>query len=247
MELELPTQTEIQHKLLNQRDCAFKVHQPGHGPTQFEGYASVFNGIDAYGDMIQAGAYANTLEVRDWPVLLKWNHFGPVIGKWLELREDDHGLFAKGELTPGHTTARNVAASMRHGAVAGLSIGYRVQDAEMRDDVMVLKEIELIEISVVENPADRQAVINDVKGIIDKAQSIKDLEAFLRDACGLSRSNATAFISKMRAVCLGDQGGRQTVGLGDQGPAESEAVKTDELEQMTSWLKNNLFRVEKKS
>lgn len=172
---------------------------------KFSGYASVFGGVDAYGDSIVKGAYAETIGERERPIRMRWNHFGPVIGKWVELKEDDTGLHVQGELTPGHSVAENVYASMKHGAVDGMSIGYRVRDAEEKDGITYLKDIELVEISVVEEPADLGARVGDVKHIrelIDEIDSSKDLEAFMREVCGLSKVNAKWLISRLKTVAL---------------------------------------------
>jgi len=59
----------------------------------FAGYASVFGGVDAYGDTIDPQAYKNTLENRSRPVRMRWNHFGPVIGKWNKIESDSKGLY----------------------------------------------------------------------------------------------------------------------------------------------------------
>lgn len=177
-----------------------------------EGYASKFNGVDSYGDTIMPGAYAKTLEDRERPIRMRWNHYGPVIGKWEILREDEQGLYVKGTLTPGHSIAEDVYASLKHGAVDGLSIGYRANEdsAEKNDHGGYdLKEIKLIEISVVEEPADLGAKISDVKEfaeLIESIESLKDAEACLRDACGLSRSTAKAMVSQIKTLCQRDVG-----------------------------------------
>jgi len=174
----------------------------------FEGYASVFNGVDSYGDTVLKGAYDETLKNRERPIRLRWNHFGPVIGKFTEMRIDDAGLWVKGELTPGHSVAEDAYASMKHGAVDGLSIGYIVQEADVNDNGgLDLKEIELIEISIVEEPADLGAKISAVKDwrdSIETIESLKDSEACLRDACGLPRSAAKALVSQIKTLCLRD-------------------------------------------
>lgn len=239
--METTVEEGVKRKLLNYDQCAVKVNSPNtSGPVQFSGYASVFNNVDVDGDTIEQGAFMDTLDMRDWPVLMRWNHFGPVIGKWLSIAEDDRGLFVKGELTPGHTTARNVAASMRHGAVGGLSIGFRIRDAEQQGDVQVIRSIDLIEISVVENPANRAATINEVKSIIDKADSLKECERILRDVGGFSNSSAAAFISKIKTVCLGDQGASNPAKtLGDQG-RQSETLNEDAVKELSSWVQSKL-------
>jgi len=171
----------------------------------FSGYASKFNGVDSYGDTIVPGAYKKTLKKRDRPIALRWNHYGPVIGKWLELREDEAGLYVEGELTPGHSAAEDAYALMKHGAVTGLSIGFRpVQITDRGDGTRDLKEIELVEISVVESPADLAAQIGDVKSAIGQIESLKQAEAFLRDGVGLSWTSATALVSQIKSVALRD-------------------------------------------
>lgn len=178
-------------------------------PGYFSGYASMFNGVDSYGDTIMPGAYKRTLKKRDRPIRMRWNHFGPVIGKFLMIDEDEKGLFVEGELTPGHSVSQNVYASMKHGAVDGMSIGYRPVKIEDRGDgKRILKEIELIEISIVEEPADLGAKIGEVKhrnDLINMIESLKDFETFLRDTGGYSRANATALVSRIKLISLGDQ------------------------------------------
>lgn len=178
----------------------------------FSGYASKFNGVDSYGDTILPGAYAQTLENRQRPIQMRWNHFGPVIGKWTKAAEDDHGLYVEGELTPGHSVADDVYASMKHGAVNGLSIGFRIPPGGSAKEgkLRQLKRIDLVEISVVETPADLGARIGDVKSAIDEIETLKQAEAFIRDGCGLSWAAATALVSQIKAVALRDGAADQT-------------------------------------
>ena len=168
----------------------------------FEGYASVFGGVDSYGDTVVVGAYKNTLENRERPVRMRWNHYGDVVGKWLEMYEDEKGLYVKGQLTPGHSKAEDIKALLKHGAIDGLSIGYYIVDAEPNKfGGRNLKEIELVEISIVEEPADLGASITSIKSAIDKAETLADLERSLRDA-GLSKSVATALVSRTKNLVL---------------------------------------------
>lgn len=178
-----------------------------------EGYASVFGGVDSYGDTINPGAYAETLKNRERPVRMRWNHYGPVIGKWMEIREDEKGLYVRGELTPGHSIADNVYASLKHGAIDGLSIGYIVEigeGAEKNDTGGYdLSKIDLIEISVVEEPADLGANISNVKECkeaIEHIESLKDAENFLRESAGFSRSAATALVARFKTLHQSDSG-----------------------------------------
>ena len=172
---------------------------------KFSGYASIFGGVDAYGDTIQPGAYANTLKNRARPIRMRWNHWGDIIGKWLTLKEDEKGLYVEGELPPGHSVASDVYASLKHGAVDGLSIGYRVRAFEqLNDDRRLLKEIDLLEISVVEEPADLGARIGDVKNVIEQCETLKEVESILRDAGGFNRIDAKALVARIKSLSKRD-------------------------------------------
>jgi HK97 family phage prohead protease len=170
---------------------------------QFAGYASIFGGVDAYGDTIQPGAYAETLKKRSRPIRMRWNHWGDVIGKWTTLKEDKKGLYVEGELTPGHSKAADVYASLKHGAIDGLSIGYRVKAFEQLDnDRRLLKQIDLVEISVVEEPADLGAKIGEVKSVIEAADSLKEIESILREAGRFSRDDAKLLVARVKSLSL---------------------------------------------
>lgn len=189
----------MQHKLspFDRLSVKFDDARPGF----FSGYASVFGLVDSYGDTIAPGAYSKTLQNRERPIQLRWNHYGGVVGKWLTLREDEKGLYVEGELTPGHSVAQDAYALMKHGAVNGLSIGYRPIEAEQKDDgTRLLKQIDLVEISIVETPADAAALIGDVKSAIDGAESLKEIESLLRDAGGFSRADACALVARIKSM-----------------------------------------------
>lgn len=196
----------MEFKTLSLDGASLKMKDDGH---RFDGYASVFGGLDAHGDSVLPGAYEMTLKSRSRPIRMRWNHFGPVIGKWLEIAEDEKGLRVSGELTPGHSKAEDVYASMKHGAVDGFSIGYRVKSFTQDGEVRYLKEIELVEISVVEEPADLGATVGEVKFLqemVSAAESMKEMESILREAGGFSRADAVAVVSRIKHLGLGEQG-----------------------------------------
>jgi uncharacterized protein len=190
------------HKLLDVKSAEFKFN----GDTgEFEGYASVFDGVDSYGDTIYAGAFRKTLEGRERPVRMRWNHFGPVIGKWVELMEDSKGLFVRGQLTPGHSIAEDVKASLKHGAIDGLSIGFMLGDYDEKPQGgRNIKSVKLVEISVVEEPADLSAKVTNVKAALSEVTRLADIESILRDY-GITRSDATALISCTKSLILAEK------------------------------------------
>lgn len=187
-------------KLLNLDSTHFKFDSE---TGCFEGYLSVFGGVDSYGDTVHKGAYEETLKNRQRPVRLRWNHYGPVIGKYTEIKEDDIGLFVRGELTPGHSVADDVLSLLKHGAIDGLSIGYQIVDSSDKDTGgKDLYKLNLIEGSIVEDAADLEAKITSVKSI-EEVESLKELEAIARSK-GFTRNEATAFVSKARSIPHGD-------------------------------------------
>lgn len=194
----------MERKLASIGDIELKFDEARKG--FFSGLASSFGGVDAYGDTIAPGAYKKTIKKRQRPIALRWNHYGPVIGKWTRMEETESGLYVEGELTPGHSVAEDAYALLKHGAVTGLSIGYRpVTLTDNGDGTRLLKEIELVEISIVETPADLSAQIGDVKSAIESVDSLKDVEALLRDAAGFSRTDATALVSRIKSMVRGER------------------------------------------
>ncbi len=183
-------------KDISLQDCNIKLSS---SPGVFSGYASVFNGNDSYNDTIKPGAFSKTLEERTRPPLMLFGHNSErVIGKWISLKEDDIGLKIKGEFTPGHTDAMNTYASLKHGAIDGLSIGFRIPKNgadEKEDGGRIIKEIDLGEISIVTFPADMDARVSVVKEDIDRIKSLKDAEQFLREADKFNRNTAKDFVS----------------------------------------------------
>jgi HK97 family phage prohead protease len=193
----------MQTKLLNLE--ALELKFVGEDMT-FAGYASVFGGVDAYGDTIDPKAYDQTLESRTRPVRMRWNHYGPVIGKWMSIASDGKGLYVNGQLTPGHSTAIDVYASLKHGAIDGMSIGYvpRLIE-EIGEGRRLLKQIDLVEISVVEEPADIGAKVESVKFQLDTCNSMKEIESFLREVGRFSKADSVALIGRVKRLALGEQ------------------------------------------
>ena len=122
----------------------------------FEGYASLFNREDLGRDIIQPGAFRESLLKRGAAkikMLFQHNASEP-IGVWDEIREDARGLYVKGRLMLAVAKAREVLALMRAGALDGLSIGFKAEKARRdgRSGVRRIEKIDLWEISVVTFP-----------------------------------------------------------------------------------------------
>jgi uncharacterized protein len=128
---------------------------------EIAGLASTWWGEpDAYGDVVQPGAFAAS--IADRPTKFLFEHHTP-IGKQLELRETDEGLYGRWSVVD--TTAGTDAYKLaKAGVLDALSIGYIPLEWETRaDGVRVLQKVELYEVSAVAIPANENAVITQVK------------------------------------------------------------------------------------
>lgn len=156
----------------------------------FEGYASTFGNIDHQDDIIKKGAFANSLKVREPKVLLQHDMKRP-IGKVIDIREDDNGLYVKTQLAIKTIDGRDAFEHLKAGTLDRMSIGYMVKQAEYDTDrgVRIIKEAELYEFSLVTIPVNDEAKVTGVKNAIPETP--REFEKFLRDN-GYSQKAAKA-------------------------------------------------------
>lgn len=120
---------------------------------RFSGYASLFNTLDAGGDMVMPGAFAASLAKRRGRIRLLFQHDPKEpVGIWESLAEDSHGLFASGRLVPGVPRADAIRRLIESRALDGLSIGFRTVKATRQGGHRRLWTIDLFEISIVTFP-----------------------------------------------------------------------------------------------
>ena len=185
-ERSAPDKDHAAMRHVEQKTLRFKVTSIGEDGT-FEGYGSMFGVLDQGGDIVQRGAFAESLRERkasgDWPKLLREHIPINVMGVWVDIAEDDAGLRAKGRLLTDVALGRETLALLRAGALDGLSIGYEtiasryetiepgksypwygsgLYAGEQRQ-ARVLEKLDLWEISVVTFPMCRPAKIDMVK------------------------------------------------------------------------------------
>jgi len=134
-----------------------------HDDGTFEGYLSTFNNIDSYGDVIRPGAFKKTIaENGTFPTLWQHDTYEP-IGRFAELREDDYGLWVKGELNMDTQRGREAYALLKQGALDGLSIGFSTLKDSWDGDTRYIQEIRLWEGSLVTFPANDLARVTSVR------------------------------------------------------------------------------------
>lgn len=183
---------------------------------EFEGYASTFGNVDQGGDIVEPGAFIESVvkaksDGRVIPMLWQHDQREP-IGVWKDIAEDSKGLYVKGQLVlEGDQTAQRAYGKLKAKALGGMSIGYGIPAGgaapdEKRRGVMRLSKIDLREISLVTMAMNIQARVTGVKSILEAGNlpSIREFEDFLRDAGGFSKSLATAIASKAAPLLRGE-------------------------------------------
>lgn len=176
-----------------------------------EGYGSTFGGSpDSYGDIVVAGAFADSLVKHrregSMPLMLFGHNSNEVpIGTWDEMAEDGKGLWVKGTLSLDDPFAARVHTALKRKAMRGMSIGYQVNPGGAEPDpkrpgVTLLKSLEIWEVSIVNFPANRRSLIDNVKSdqfarlrdrlVAGDLPSEREFEKGMRDAFELSNSEA---------------------------------------------------------
>lgn len=158
------------------------------GEDRIEGYGAIFETIDQGYDIIEPGAFADSLK-SDRKVKFLWQHnpYEP-IGVWDSIKEDAKGLRVKGRILSDVGKGREALALLKSDAIDGLSIGYRtIEWREAKQDdryVRIIEKAELWEVSVVTFQMHAGATV-DVKSAADMSR--KDFERHLLSHSQMSR------------------------------------------------------------
>lgn len=131
-------------------------------------YLTTFGNSDVVADIMSKGSVDKFIAkfnpaAKKLPMFYEHDHTS-IIGEWTDLKADDHGVVGTGVLYTETTKGSDVYKLMKRNAVSSVSIGFRSADFEKNDEGgRTFNEIELVETSVVLNPANDQAQIMSVK------------------------------------------------------------------------------------
>lgn len=154
---------EIEEKALRENDDHWTL----------TGYAATYD-QDRVGDIIVPGAFKRCLDrmsAKSESLQLYFNHKleEPPIGTVETVAEDRKGLRYEAHLPKDDTfVASRIIPQIKRRSLRSNSFGYKVRQSERRksDNVRLLKEIDIFEISVVGIPANPAANIEGVKGVV---------------------------------------------------------------------------------
>jgi uncharacterized protein len=166
----------------------------------FSGYGSVFGVVDSYQEIVAPGAFKESLEGR-MPSLLWQHRSGEPIGVYTSVKEDPVGLHVEGKLALKTSRGAEAYELLKMGAISGLSIGFmtREDSYDKVTNVRTLKKVDLWEVSLVTFPANDAARVSGVKSI-ETIESLRAAEAYLRESGGLSKSEALAFLARIKSL-----------------------------------------------
>lgn len=134
----------------------------------FTGHASVFGVVDLDNDVVEPGAFAESIATGTAAagVLIFGQHDDrkEPLGRSMELREDATGLFVKGQISDT-AMGRDYRQLIKDGVLDQMSIGYVAQEYDVdTNNVRHLRKVDLLEISIVNYPANTEAKIESYKG-----------------------------------------------------------------------------------
>jgi len=172
------------------------------------GYASVFGNTDLDGDIIEKGAFAESLKNRQPLLLVNHNMSDLPVGSVVECAEDQKGLYFEAKMPKDDALVRDrLAPQLRNNSIKGVSIGFRTTDSEpiKGGRGRRIKSAELWEISIVNVPANplagvsrmKSATISELLPVSDKKSGAWDQAAALERVkahtdCGSTPSEAFA-------------------------------------------------------
>lgn len=167
---------------------SFKAEDDGF---MIEGYGAVFGNVDSVGDVIEKGAFAKTLSERGDRIAFCLQHnIHEPIGKIVEIKEDDYGLWLKCRIS---SSEDKIITKIKEGILKEMSIGYRTinQKSEIRDgeEINLLTEIKLFEVSLVTVAANPLAMVTGMK----EEDAINHFESEFERLISLSRSQEMKF------------------------------------------------------
>lgn len=124
----------------------------------FEGILSTYGNVDAVGDVCEKGCFDRSLATKGAKRPLLWQHDqNQPIGSF-EAFSDESALRIKGRFNLDVEKGREGYALLKAGDIDGLSIGYVPMDYDWdREGIRHLKEVELLEGSLVTFPANELA------------------------------------------------------------------------------------------
>lgn len=127
--------TKKEYEAKEAKNLSFKtlkvnIKASDEGEGIVEARVSVFGNVDSYGEIVDKGAFLESL-ANKFPKGVWMHDWAKPIAKTLEAYEDDEGLYIKGKLIMEVQQAKEAYALMKEGVIDEFSIGYSVLADEL--------------------------------------------------------------------------------------------------------------------
>ena len=155
---------EIKNKLDAKIDFEIVDIKSANGKLRIKGYANTVD-KDRVGDVVLPAAFKKSIDTyMDNPVLLYQHNWDAIIGKVINYEINDKGLYIEAEISDADD-CKDVRTKIREKTLRTLSIGFNEVDATYNESTKtkIIKELDLLEISVVTIPANTQAKFEPVE------------------------------------------------------------------------------------
>lgn len=150
-------------------NSAFSIKADEPNSLYIEGYASTED-RDRQGDVIPVKAWQQGMSnyLRN-PVILAYHDHSNPIGRMTDYKVDGKGLWIKARIS----NAAKQFQLIKDGILTAFSVGFRVIDADYdnKTEIFTIKELELVEISVVSVPANQNT-------LFDLSKAFEDAEEY---------------------------------------------------------------------
>lgn len=195
------------------------------GDCQIEGYANT-SSKDRVGDVVLPSAFEKSLPTYlKNPVMLLNHDWNDVVGVCTSAEITDKGLFIKGKIS---NTREDIKTLIREGCYRTFSIGYNEVDADYEEATKTkyIKELELLEISVVSVPANTEAMFTRIEAKTETESSEKTND---EKKSAKTAKDLKAFISTIKSVVTKDLDEKSLFAVIDYFNTNEEVMTKEQL------------------
>jgi HK97 family phage prohead protease len=183
-------------KMIFKLDSSIKSIEEGEAELKISGYAST-DSIDRTSDRVLPTAWTRG-GLRNYklnPILLFNHDYSRPIGKVIEISTDSRGLKIKGIISK---SAGDVYNLVKEGVLSTFSVGFLVKDADYDKslDGLIVKDAELLEVSVVSVPTNQDATFSLAKSFDNQEDYLNFKKQFINGDANEASTEGTQKVSR---------------------------------------------------
>lgn len=129
----------------------------------FSGYICIWDQIDSYRTKFARGSFSKTIQ-KDFSKIKVFYDHDKLIGKPLEMREDDTGVFVRGQINLNTSVGKDTWEFLKNGEINGLSFRFRATKADkFENGIRVIQEVEVREFGPVVFQAGEASLVTELR------------------------------------------------------------------------------------